>query len=156
MSQQDGDLQPSFLDLLLDESEVYGEVEPGASLREIEHAVLHDIEDLLNTQHDMQYVAQLWPEVGRSLLVYGLPGLTSFNPSSQADVDRVREYIAFALKTHEPRLASVRVNVVERDDLWHGLRFRVEGYLKITPIRKKLNFDTVIEAEPASVVIVPG
>jgi type VI secretion system protein ImpF len=117
--------------------------------RELRRSVARDLEAMLNTRQEA--LAELPPafeEVGRSLLVYGMPDLTAFSLANHRDRARMRQFLERAITTFEPRLERVRV-IAEQSDRGHDqiLRFRVEAWLRMQPAPEQVAFDTVLQLE---------
>src|SRR5207253_1870104 len=117
MAKVDNDVNivPSLLDRLLDDDPEVSK-EPVTSrmqdLRAFEKAVGRDLEALLNSrQETLNELPSGFVEVNRSLMVYGLPDLTSLSLLSQDDRNRIRRAVEDAITAFEPRLLCVRVNL---------------------------------------------
>ena len=76
-------LLPSILDRLIEprEDEAADLGSRGQSVRELEEAVRRDVQDLLNTRRTAIDGFPEDAELSRSLLTFGLPELSSFNPT---------------------------------------------------------------------------
>jgi type VI secretion system protein ImpF len=140
---------PSVLDRLLDD-------EPGAlrepipnrfqNLRELKKAVTRDLENLLNTRQEMlEELASEFTEVGRSLIIYGLPDFTSFSLLSKHDRNRMRRALEQAIATFEPRLDRVRVSLEPPREYERALRFRIEALLRVDPAPELVTFDAELQ-----------
>jgi type VI secretion system protein ImpF len=143
-------VQPSLLDRLTDDeprvardpTTTYAE-----SLRAFKAGVQRDIEWLLNTRRTPVPSPKEFTEVEESLYNYGIPDVTSMSGDSAPARIKLLRDIEHALATFEPRLANVRISVVEADaDLRRReLHFVVEGTLRLDPTPEQVVFDTVLQ-----------
>jgi type VI secretion system protein ImpF len=140
---------PSLLDRLLDDKPEEKRYEPLHSrfqnLRQLKQAVARDLEALLNTRREA--LAELPPEfseVRRSLLTYGLPDFTAFNPLSENDQDQIGRALEQAIAIFEPRLTEVSVTLHPWYERERALRFRVEALLRADPAPAQVTFDAVL------------
>jgi type VI secretion system protein ImpF len=109
-------------------------------------AVRRDLEWLLNTRCIPDDPDESLREVNRSLYVYGLPDLSTYNINIPSDQSKLIRQIQSDLKLFEPRLANVRIVPLEQPA--SGLqqfRVRIEGLLLMDPSPEPVSFDTVIE-----------
>jgi len=141
-------LVPSVFDRLLDDEPQVSK-EPAASrtqdLRSLERAVGRDLEALLNSrQETLQELPSEFVELNRSLLVYGLPDLTSLSLLSQDDRNRIRRSVEQAISVFEPRLQRVRVALEAPREHERGLHFRIDALLRVDPAPEPVTFDAVL------------
>lgn len=119
----------------------------GQSVRELEEAVRRDLQDLLNTR---RVAIDGFPddaELSRSLLMFGLPELTNFNPLIPEQRRTLQEIIERTIRQFEPRLMDVRVTSISADAASsRGLRMCVEALLRVSPAPLPITFDTVVKA----------
>ena len=116
------------------------------SVRQLKASVRRDLEWLLNTRRTPNDAPEQLSDVRHSLYGYGLPDITSMGRDSTGEHDRLRRQIAEAVTAFEPRLADVRVSMVEQaDDKRRQLRFLIEGLLRMEPNPEHVVFDTILE-----------
>ena len=116
------------------------------SLRRLKHAVRRDLEWLLNTRRTPVPVPEAFPELRRSVFQFGLPDITSLDRDSRPARERLRRQVQEAIGIFEPRLADVRVSIVDDDSPGaQRLRFVIEGLLRVDPTPEQVAFDTVLE-----------
>lgn len=136
-------VRPSILDRLAsDAPSGYG------SPREYRRAVLRDVEWLLNHRRTVETAPPSCGELRRSVYHYGLPDLTALSPDAKDARVEVRTLVEEALRVFEPRLESVRVRIPEQEGgtgPGRGLRFVIEGLLRMDPDPELVSFDTVLE-----------
>jgi type VI secretion system protein ImpF len=124
------------------------------NLRQLKQAVARDLEALLNTRREaLEEVPPEFAEVRRSLLNYGLPDFTSFNPLSENDRNQIRRGLEQAIALFEPRLTRVRVSLHPWYEHERALRFRVEALLRVDPAPEQVTFDAVLRLNTQQYVI---
>ena len=148
----DRPIQLSVLDRLLDD----GEPASADGLTALRESVRRDLEWLLNTRRLYTPISEDYPELQRSVLLYGLPDITSLGRDASVPRARLHAHIRARLQAHieeslalfEPRLRNVRVAVVEAPDEDGGLRpvhFRIQALLLTDPEPVRLWFDTMVD-----------
>jgi type VI secretion system protein ImpF len=142
-------LLPSILDRLIEprDDEPVDLSSRGQSVRELEEAVRRDLQDLLNTRRTAIDGFPDDAELSRSLLTFGLPELTSFNPTVPDQRRTLQDIIERTIRQFEPRLMDVRVTSISADAAsGRGLRMCVEAMLKVFPAPLPITFDTVVKS----------
>lgn len=150
---------PSVLDRLLDDEPEVSQ-EPATSrigdVRALERAVARDVEALLNSrQETLQELSDEFIEVNRSLIIYGLPDLTSLSLLNQDDRNRIRRAVEQAITIFEPRLLRVHVALEAPREHDRGLRFRIDALLRVDPTPEPVTFDAVLQLNTQQYVIRP-
>jgi type VI secretion system protein ImpF len=85
-------------------------------------------------------------EVNRSVYVYGLPDLSALSIAIAADRNKLTRQILAAIALFEPRLAGVRLSIVEAPDAAKKeVRLRIEAMLRMDPVPEPISFDSVID-----------
>lgn len=148
-------LRPSILDRLIDQ-EPHVNREPARSATQqtadLRQSVRRDLENLLNTRYRVVEPPADSPQLGVSLLNYGLPDLATVNISS---VEKKREFtrdLERILRDYEPRFKSVKVTPVDnREASDRTLRFRIDAVLWADPAPQVVVFDSVLEPISRSV-----
>jgi len=141
-------LLPSILDRLIEprENESADLSLRGQSVRELEEAVRRDLQDLLNTRRTAIDGFPEDSELSRSLLTFGLPELTGFNPTVPDQCRTLQDIIERTIRQFEPRLMDVRVTSISADAAsGRGLRMCVEALLRVSPAPLPITFDTVVK-----------
>lgn len=153
-------LQPSLLDRLTDnepERKVESSAQRVLSVRELRKCVLRDIAWLLNTENlGLDLDAERYPEAARSVLNYGMPGLTGYTVShveTRALERRIRQVII----DYEPRIlkntVQVRVVVDDKKMDHNAIVFEIEGELWAQPAPLHLYMKTELDLESGHVEI---
>jgi len=142
-------LRPGVLDrLCADESASAMDGNDGLSWTAYLDAIKRDLQDLLNTRRLLSEEAlSLYPEARRSLLLYGLPDLTSLASASATQRDRLISLVEAAIAQFEPRLMGARVIPLAPDEAGREIRFRVEGFVRADPLPARIIFDSAIQVD---------
>jgi type VI secretion system protein ImpF len=141
-------LLPSILDRLIEprENEAVNLTLRGQSVRELEEAVRRDLQDLLNTRRTATDEFPEEAELSRSLLTFGLPELSTYNPTVPEQQRVLQGIVEGTIQRFEPRLMDVRVTSISADSSsGRGLRMCVEALLRVAPAPLPITFDTVVK-----------
>src|SRR5271155_2170868 len=109
----------SVLDRLIDlepDNRMENPLSRSQSVRLLKNAVRRDLEWLLNSRRICDPPDEALKEVNRSTYVYGLPDLSSLTMAASGDRNRLTRQILATINLFEPRLANVRLVVVEAPD----------------------------------------
>ena len=144
-------LVASVLDRLLDDHPGAAS-EPAATrplLEDIRNAVRRDLEKLLNSRRRLIPSEEGEPELGSSVLEYGIPDLTGANLASPEKRESFLQTIEEVIRRAEPRLRQVHVVPPDEEEpLERALRFRIEAELIAEPAPEPVVFES--ELEPVS------
>ncbi len=147
-------LQPALLDRLRDD-------EPGTrlesrdkrvmSVRQLRAAVLRDLSWLLNSScKSSEDEVNLFPEVARSVVNFGMPDLTGLCVSG-ISVERLEEMVADAIAAFEPRIMrqglSVRAIGAEDSRGHNVVSFEIVGQMCPLPMPEALFLRTEVDLE---------
>jgi type VI secretion system protein ImpF len=152
--------QLPLLDRLMDDAP---DVQQDPALSTVEAAALlrrsvrRDIEALLNARRRWRS----WPDGYRELAVspvgYGLTDFAAGVFNDPAQRDRLRAGIEQMIRQFEPRLAQVRVILIDSDNTQDAtLRLRIEALLRIEPAPEPIVFDTLVDPATAEVRVKPN
>jgi type VI secretion system protein ImpF len=136
--------------LIDDEPQVSREPVPRRyqDLHELKQSVARDLKVLLNTRRECQQEpSEDYREARSSLLMYGLPDVSSLSLLNGQDRDRIRRALVQAIEQFEPRLKLLRVVVGPSVPHEPGLRFRIEAMLRIEPAPEQVAFDATLRLE---------
>ncbi len=150
-------VQPSLVDRLTDLSP-RDRLDPAAtrdgSERAYRASVQRDLEWLLNSRRTMWPAPVGLDEVHRSGYEYGLVDTTGLYVGSATGRTNLREAIEDTIARFEPRLANVRVRLVDADQKSAPqLRFVVEALLRMDPNPEQVVFDTVFDTANGSYAV---
>ncbi|HUD12629.1 MAG TPA: type VI secretion system baseplate subunit TssE [Terracidiphilus sp.] len=127
------------------------------SVRLLKNAVRRDLEWLLNTRRICDPPDEGLKELNRSAYTYGLPDLSSLTMAASGDRNKLVRQILATINLFEPRLANVRLVVVETpDSAKKDVRLRVEAMLRMDPVPEPISFDTVIELKSGNCRLTGG
>lgn len=150
-------LRPSVLDLLTGNHSPDQRRRGTQSEVQLRNSVMRDLENLLNTR----YRVSAWPptlgELEKSIVNYGIPDFTGANMSSRQERQVFRQLVEDALRHHERRFVSVRVEVIEpEDDSDRTLRFRIFADLHAVPDPMPVAFDSQVDQSTNHIDVKPG
>lgn len=150
MSRLDNEIRitPSVLDRLLD-------YEPNNSsesvksraktLRELKQSIKRDLEWLLNTRQYAQATEINSEEIGKSLIMYGLPDFTGMSAKNPSEQKRLVKQLETAIKFFEPRFLDVKVTFEPIHSVERVFKFKIEARLDIEPTPEPITFDTIFQ-----------
>lgn len=147
-------LQPSLLDRLTDDEpdrRSESAEKRVLSVQRLRESVRRDLGWLLNTPHLASLVdLDRFPQVRKSTLNYGIPGLAGRTASSM-DKAAIAKQLRQAIADFEPRLlertVKVRVLVDKESHSPNALRLGIEAHLWSQPLPLKLYFRTDVDLE---------
>jgi type VI secretion system protein ImpF len=127
------------------------------SVRLLKNAVRRDLEWLLNSRRICDPPDEGLKELNKSAYVYGLPDLSALTMAASGDRNKLVRQILATINLFEPRLANVRLVVVEApDSAKKDVRLRVEAMLRMDPVPEPITFDTVIELKSGNCHLTGG
>jgi type VI secretion system protein ImpF len=139
----------SVLDRLIDlepSNQFEAQLSRSQTVRQLKNSVRRDLEALLNTRRIAELPDESLREVNRSGYVFGLPDFSTYAASVSADRTKLLRHILAAINLFEPRLANVRVMLVDAQEVTRkDIRVRIEAMLRMDPVPEPISFDTVIE-----------
>jgi len=117
----------------------------GYSIEQMIAAVTHDLEDLLNTRWANPDIPREYPEVGNSIVFYGLPDLVSLRTTTPSQQDEMGKYLETIIRRFESRLRNVRVTLLDPgNSKEQKVRYRVDARLNVDP-SPEVPFETVVD-----------
>ena len=127
------------------------------SERLLRRAVRRDLEWLLNTRRNSNPPDEGAEKVTRSVYMYGLPDLSALTMATAGDRNKLIRQIVAAINLFEPRLANVRLVMIENPDAAKSeVRLRIEAMLRMDPSPEPISFDTVIELKSGNCRLAGG
>ena len=142
-------LVPSLLDRLIDEEPERVSETPASQnqiLSDLRLSIRRDLENLLNTRSPHFTIPEQYPELQKSVVNYGIPGLTGLDMESNKVRTRYIKEIEQVIRTFEPRFLEVKVianNSSFKAD--RTLSFRIEGLIQAYPAPEPVVFDSELE-----------
>ena len=150
----------SILDRLIDyepDTSLENPLSRAQSVRLLKAAVRRDLEWLLNTRRIVDPPDEALKEVNRSAYVFGLPDLSALTMETVGDRNRLVRQITMAISYFEPRLANVRLTLVENPDAAKkDVRLRIEAMLRMDPVPEPISFDSLIELKSGRCLLSGG
>jgi type VI secretion system protein ImpF len=110
-------------------------------MRELKAAVARDLTNLLNVRRNEADIPDEYEQTNRSIVAYGIRDFTS----SPFDMDQIRRSIEKCIRTFEPRLSHVTVQLSQ--SVQHRLDFRISALLHIDVHSEPVLFDAVLPAQ---------
>ncbi len=143
-----------LFDRLIDlEPRVLTEVRPARTLtaEELRRSIALELQRLCNTRSTAS-VDEI-EALGYTVLNYGIPDLSRFNPKSERDRDRLAVLFTRAVEAFEPRLRSPRVEIIkdpERPMRWSAI---VRGAYKMDDLWEPVSFPLTREDSGSAFVV---
>lgn len=151
--------QLPLLDRLIDEAPDQTQDPPLSAteaMAALRRSVRRDLEALLNARRRWLSWPDHLTELAVSPIGYGIPDFTSGAFAEKGRREALRLDIETTIRRFEPRLASVRVTLVDSaDKLEATLRLRIDGLLHAEPAPEPVAFDTVVDASTDDVSVRP-
>ena len=123
----------------------------------LRRSVRRDIEALLNARRRWRSLPEGFDELAHSPIGYGISDFAAGAFNDPAQRDRLRSQIETMIRRFEPRLAQVRVVLIDGDNtLESTLRLRIEAMLRTEPAPEPIAFDTLVDAATAEVQVKPN
>jgi type VI secretion system protein ImpF len=153
-------LQPSLLDRLTDDAPTEkreSREKRILSMRQLRASVLRDLGWLLNSRSlGSEDDLEDYPEVGRSVVNYGMPDLAGSTVSS-VDPHRLERLVRQVIWDYEPRILkdSVRVRLVvdDRQMNQNAVVFEIDAELWAQPVPLHLYMKTEVDLETGHVSV---
>jgi type VI secretion system protein ImpF len=114
------------------------------ALRQLRASLRRDLEWLLNSRQPAEDTTA-YAELERSVYRYGLPDITSLSLSAAKDQARLRRALEQAISSFEPRVSASRIAMEVLTRHARGIRFHIQGMLRVDPAPEPISFDTVLE-----------
>lgn len=102
-----------------------------AALERYKISLRRDLESLLNSKRPLLEGLEIHPELGRSVIGYGIRDISTEDFSVPGARDRTRRMIAQAIREHETRLTDIDVEVDDAPTS-RGIRLRISATLTLT------------------------
>lgn len=138
----------SVFDRLIDENPKQAGEPPlsrAESLRLLKIALKRDLEWLLNTRRNPDELPPGLKEAERSFYNYGLPDITSIGLSAVQEQNKLKRALEKTVSQFEPRIAASRIVMEVLPTTNRGIRFHIQGLLRVDPSPVPVAFDTVLE-----------
>jgi type VI secretion system protein ImpF len=114
--------------------------------KEWKESITRDLEALLNTRSALlPHVLASHPEVGNSVVNYGLIDFAGMCMTSDTDQKRICTAVRLAIERHEPRLHKVTATLQPRKGAINRVDFVITAQLKNTPVAEPMHFNAVFQ-----------
>ena len=133
----------SFTPGLFDRLDAADDV-PARKRDEWKESITRDLEALLNTRSALLPDALAgYPEVGASVVNYGLIDFAGMCMTSDTDQKRICTAVRQAIERHEPRLDKVTATLQPRKGAINRVDFVITAQLKNAPVADPMHFNAV-------------
>jgi type VI secretion system protein ImpF len=116
----------------------------------IKASVARDLTNLLNTRRSEWDIPEEFTNTNESIAAYGIQDFTA----SPVNAEEMRRAIDKAVRTFEPRLTHVSVEMRTRSDF--ELEFRIVAMLRINVRSEPVVFDTILPKHSRRFQVVEG
>ena len=153
-------LQPALLDRLTDDAPEQGleaDERRVMSKNQLRHAVLRDLNWLLNASQTHKDWVETYPDLAATVLNFGLPALAG-QRVSKLDVGLLERAIKRAILDFEPRILAdtLKVKALETGsvlDMHNMIDFEISGHLWAQPVPLEILLRTQLDLEAGQVVV---
>lgn len=145
----------SMLDRLIDDDPdraVEGAESDEAALAHYKLGLRRDLEGLLNSKRPLLAALREDEALGRTILAFGLPDISTEDFSAAGARDRIRRMVVDCIRDHEPRLSSVEVDV-DSAPTSRGIRFRITAVLTLTRTRETVVYDASVRPNDRAIAV---
>ena len=114
--------------------------------KEWKDSISRDLEALLNTRSALlPDTLAAYPEVGGSVVNYGLIDFAGMCMTSDTDQKRICAAVQLAIERHEPRLQGVTATLQPRKGAINRVDFVITAQLKNAPVDEPMRFNAVFQ-----------
>ncbi len=116
-------------------------------LEALRASVRRDLQSLLNARRRWRSWPSSLKELATSPVGYGLPDFAAgaFGDPTRREI--LRKEVEDTIRRFEPRFLSLKVHVVQGEDMLGGtLRLRIEALLDADPAPEPVGFDTLLDS----------
>ncbi len=146
----------SSLDRLLDDApdEAHERAEDeDAAIHRLKNGLRRDLEGLLNGRRPFSGWLNRLPELGESVLGFGLPDLSTEDFGTPAVRERIRRMIATCIRTHETRLTRVEVELDAAGPTSTGIRFRITAAMLVDQTEEPVIYDARLRPTDRAIAV---
>lgn len=125
------------------------------SLQQVLQQIQIDLSKLLNHKRSHIIAQYNHIHVQDSILAYGLPDLSHYNPNSERDRSALKQLLQQTIENFEPRLNNISVidKQNEYENLTTSMFFTVHATLNLAEQWVDLSFDSIIQPDCDAVQI---
>jgi type VI secretion system protein ImpF len=150
-----GTLPLSLFDRLIDDApdETHEPADDeDSAFAKLKQGLRRDLEGLLNAKRPHAAWLTRSPEVADTVIGFGLPDLSTEDFGTAAVRERIRRMIATCIRTYEPRLAGVEVDV-EGAPTSTGVRFRISAVLRVAGLEEAVTYDARLRPSDRAIAV---
>lgn len=111
-----------------------------------------DLEGLLNAKRPHAAWLGRTPEISDTVIGFGLPDLSTEDFGTGMVRERIRRMITTCIRTYEPRLANVEVEV-EGAPTSSGVRFRITAVLRFEEAEEAVTYDARLRPSDRAIAV---
>jgi type VI secretion system protein ImpF len=111
-----------------------------------------DLEGLLNGKRPFSGWLAASPEAADTVIGFGLPDLSTEDFGTAAARERIRRMIATCIRTYEPRLARIEVEV-DGAPTSTGVRFRINAVLRVAEYEEAVIYDARLRPSDRAIAV---
>lgn len=145
----------SLLDRLIDD-EPERAIEPAESdaqaLERYKVGLRRDLEALLNAKRPDLPGFQLYPEVGETVIGFGIADISTEDLATSGARDRVRRMVAQAIRIHESRLTDIDVEI-DDGPTSTGIRLRISAQLSLTRGKDTVVYEAAVRPGDRAIAV---
>ena len=149
-----GPIPLSLFDRLIDDApdEGYEQADDeDTAFAKLKMGLRRDLEGLLNGKRPHSGWMRL-PDVCDTVVGFGLPDLSTEDFGTAAVRERIRRLIATCIRTYEPRLGKVEVEV-DGAPTSTGVRFRISAVLRISGYEEGVTYDARLRPSDRAIAV---
>lgn len=150
-----GSIVQSLLDRLIDDDPEHAveqaETEETA-LDRYKLGLRRDLEGLLNSKRPLIAAIEGDEHLPASVLAYGITDISTEDFSAAGARDRIRRIVADCIRTHEPRLTDVEVDM-DGAPTSTGVRMRITAVLTVARDREPVVYDANVRPSDRAIAV---
>lgn len=124
-----------------------------AAFSRLKQGLRRDLEGLLNGRRPYSPWLTRTPELGDSVLGFGLPDLSTEDFGTPAVRERIRRMIASCIRSYEPRLHRVEVELDAAGPTSTGIRFRITAAMRVEDVEEPVIYDARLRPTDRAIAV---
>jgi type VI secretion system protein ImpF len=124
-----------------------------AAFHRLKQGLRRDLEGLLNGRRPYSPWLTRTPELGGSVLGFGLPDLSTEDFGTPAVRERIRRMIATCIRTYETRLTRVEVELDAGGPTSTGIRFRITAAMRVDDVEEPVIYDARLRPTDRAIAV---
>lgn len=123
-----------------------------AAFERLKLGLRRDLEGLLNAKRPHAAWLARNPDLDGTVIGFGLPDLSTEDFGTASARERIRRMIATCIRTYEPRLDRVEVDV-DGAPTSTGVRFRISALLRIQNYEEQVTYDARLRPSDRAIAV---